>query len=194
VVNVLFYDVGTVDCTADPHYVPYDTMEEMLDAIQCVSKSDLVHAITDVRVEYERNGVEEIFESDDYTDWDGGGKYREAVGKYAEKHKIEGLYFRHDADVDNAHHLLPGLSGVKQAADIIRKRYENGDLPSYLGIGVVWSFAMQHSCSDWITANFHRKTVDFSNQDWYIGNENYHDHIAKLSGLVGFDIEPSEVG
>ena len=143
----------------------------------------------------------------------------------AEQHKIRGLYFEGDpvdyvkrpdmspSDakgkkffVDGStvyeilsfpreRHLRPGITGARKA---LQKITETPEKYKSLSIGVVWTAFMDHSCSDYIkiddiTAS--DVTVDYSNQDDYVGGSNYNDHIDKLRALLGEfgdEIEPGD--
>jgi len=182
--KVIFYDEETVDCTADPHYVNFETLGKMFETILRVCSNTVVWAITNVRLEL--NG--ERYESDTYfppiTPEDSG---KVAKGPYAEKHKIEGLYFFADAKVDSKHHLPPGLSGIKEAIRLLLRELESERIPKgELKIGVAWNFVKDHNCSDYITVeDLGAPVVDFSNQDWYMENKDYSEHCERLSSVIG---------
>jgi hypothetical protein len=184
----MFHRVETVDCTADPHEVEFETVEEMLDTILRVCESDLVKAVRSVRLVYGEGEDCEEFESDFYTDPITNKNI--ASGAMAEKHKVAGLAFYSDAEVDKRHHLPPGLTGVKHAIRIARERLPRRCFKIF-EVGVVWAFAGEASCSDYITATPESMTVDFSNQDWWVGLAGYKEHIERLSEIVGVNIEPT---
>ncbi|MFQ6095201.1 MAG: hypothetical protein ACE5NN_03550 [Candidatus Bathyarchaeia archaeon] len=191
--KILFYKEETVDCTADPHYVDFETLRGMYRIILKVCSDPIVWAITSVRLEL--NG--EKYVSDSYfppiTEEDLG---KAVKGPYAKKHKIEGLYFFADAEVDSKRHLPPGLSGVKEAVRLILKELESRRTPKgELRIGVAWSFTKDHNCSDYIiVGDLSEPIANFSNQDWYMENENYPEHCERLSRVIGIPdaVKPSE--
>jgi len=191
--KVLFYDEETVDCTSDPHYVNFETLRNMYEAVLKVCSDPVVWAITSVKLEL--NG--ERYESDTYfppiTREDLG---KAVKGPYAKKHKIEGLYFLSDPKVDSGHHLPPGLSGVKEAVQLILRKLKNHNKPEgELRIGVAWDFVKDHNCSDYITVKeLSEPVTDFSNQDWYMENINYPEHCERLSKVIGIPgiVEPNQ--
>jgi len=209
--KILYFNRETVDCTADPHEVKYSSLKKACEDILKVCESDLVYGIEKVYL-YVRGDEEgrQTLESDWY-DIDMGRvdnylKWKKATGRYARKHKIEGLYFFEDAHIlvkvgvdpntgeeiyerrpmPKERHLPPGLTGVKEA---IRRILKNPERYSKLRIAVVWSAFMTHNCSDYITLDVENLTVDYSNQDWYVESEKYHEHIEKLSELLGVMID-----
>ena len=191
--KVLFYDEETVDCTADPHYVDFDGLREMYETILRVCSDPIVWAITRVRLKL--NGEE--YESDTYfTPVFPEESERAVKGPYAKKHKIEGLYFSEDAEVNSKHHLPPGLSGVKEAVKLILKELDEGRIPrGELSIGVAWNFVKDHNCSDYITVkDLSEPVADFSNQDWYLERKEYPEHCRRLSKVIGIpgSVTPSE--
>lgn len=180
-----------IDCTSDPHIVPISSVYEALNIIKKVCEDEIIYAIQSVELKIEGD----IYESDLYSLSDIFKKNKKAEGIYAKKHKIEGLYFCVDAEVPSKYHLSPGLTGVKNAIDIILKTMKTkGEIPNFLlDIGVVWSFVKDSSCADYIRYDSETPSViEFSNQDWWIRNENYKDYIKKLSELTGHTIEPRE--
>jgi len=191
--RILFYDEETVDCTADPHYVNFESLQRMYETILRVCSDSVVWAITSVKLEL--NG--ERYESDIYFTPILPEDYKKVVkGPYAKKHKIEGLYFYADANVDSKHHLPPGLSGVREAVKLIMKELEKGKAPKGdLRIGVAWDFVKDHNCSDYIIVNdLSEPIVDFRNQDWYVEREEYPEYCKRLSKVIGIPnaIEPSD--
>lgn len=191
--KVLFYDEETVDCTSDPHYVNFETRRGMYEAVLKVCSDPVVWAITSVKLEL--NG--ERYESDRYFPPITQEDFGKAVkGPYAKKHKIDGLYFLGDPKVDSGHHLPPGLSGVKEAVQLILRELENRHVPEgELRIGVAWDFVKDHNCSDYISVKeLGEPVTDFSNQDWYVENENYPEHCERLSKVIGIPgiVEPNQ--
>lgn len=190
----MVYLPETVDCTADPHPVAYGVaFERVLSDVIAVCTSDLVRAIRSVNLTFEKDGGEEHFESDYYSDHGEMGA-KQAKGALAESYKIVGLQFFDDASVDAKHHLPIGLEGVKAAVDLIRKRLAKSEGDLELVIYVIWRFAQTGSCADCITVRFSRDgtaEVDYSNQDWWMTSEGYEAHCADLSELIGQKIEPN---
>ena len=185
--KVLYVDEKCVDCTSDPHPVNYNSLNDMLnDVLKVVENDDLVCGINRVVLEGILTGT---YESDYYgtTPYDENDK--PAIGPYAKKHKVEGLYFWRDSTIPKSRHLPPGLTGVKEAIRMIKK---NQDRFEELAIGVTWTAFMDHNCSDFIVVKVHKGIVDYSNQDWYVGSEKYLEHIRKLADFLGVDIRPSE--
>ena len=210
-VKVLYYDPETVDCTADPHKVNYESLRKACEDILKVCESDLVYGVEKVWLHSRGNG-EQTLESDWYDIDMGKGDqsiWKKATGRYAKKHKVEGLYFYEDAHIcvktgvdpntgkelyekrpmPKDRHLPPGLTGVKEA---VRRLLKSPEKYSQLQIAVVWKAFMAHNCSDYITLNVDEQIVDYSNQDWYVGSEGYPEHIKKLSDLLGVPIESSK--
>jgi len=210
-VKILYFDSETVDCTADPHKLSYDSLRKACEDVLKVCESDLVYGIEKVWL-YVKGDEGQTLESDWY-DIDMGKRdkstWKRATGRYAKKHKVEGLYFYEDAHVcvkvgvdpvtgediyerrpmPKERHLPPGLTGVKEA---VRRLLKNPERYSKLRIAVVWSAFMTHNCSDYITLDVDELTVDYSNQDWYVHDERYLNHIERLSRLLGAQICPYE--
>lgn len=191
--RILYFRPDTADCTADPHYVNYDDLDCMLDDALTVLESDLVKSITLVRVRGgEGSGI--LYESDNYTVWSGARGEdppvrKLAEGEYAKRHKVEGLYFAGDAEEGIS--LPVGLTGYKHLMNLIPTKLPWERIKS-IKIGVVWIFANDHSCADYITIDPVGMSVDYSNQDWWVELEGYKQHCADLGKLLGADIEPSE--
>ena len=187
--KVLYVPQLSVDCTSDPHPVQYDaqtTMElrvAMLSDIVAICTSDMVQAIRSVRGKI---GQSE-YESDYYSDWDGGGDRKKAVGDMAEKHKGAGLYFARDWGPysDTSKHLPQGLPGLEA---FVQKVYEAGpNVPVELSVGVVWAFAGSASCSDYIEMGGERGEgeVNYGSQDWWTENENYLPWCQQMADFLG---------
>jgi len=190
--KILYFRPDTVDCTADPHYVNYGDIEEMLSDVQKVLESSLVQSITSVSV-YDVDGSL-LLESDRYSDYSFKDGAKIAEGEYAEKHKVAGLYFYKDAD--DAKKIPVGLTGYRKLVEMVigNRLPEKVSMENigYINIGIAWAFSGQHSCSDYITITPHDKIVDYSNQDWYIDNPGYRKHCRDLSNLIGQVIEPND--
>ncbi|KKL08411.1 hypothetical protein LCGC14_2576110 [marine sediment metagenome] len=187
--KVLYFRPDTVDCTSDPHYVNYTDVDEMLKDVLKVLESGLVKSIASVRV-YDEN-QETILEADDYSTFEGSKEKgrKLAEGKYAEQHKVAGLYFYSDAK--DTIKIPPGITGYKAILAMIPDRLPVEKIRSIV-IGVVWTFANDHSCSDYITIEVPGMMVNYENQDWWRGIEGYEQHCADLSKLIGQTIEPYE--
>jgi len=217
--RILYHDIETVDCTADPHPVIYPALQKACEDIIKVLESPLIFAVRIVRLDHADGKVDS--KSDRYGLYAHNNK--KAQGPEAQQHKIEGLYFEEDpmetverpnldanknprkffvSDdgrvCERVHypperHLPPGLTGARKA---IKRILESPKKYKHLSIGIVWRAFMQHSCSDYITMDIDGiggTTVDFSNQDDYIGEAGYHEHIEalrKLLGVFGNQVEP----
>ncbi len=187
--KVHYFRPDTVDCTSDPHIVNYTDIDAMLNDVLKVLESDLVQSIPSLRVYDEKQ--ETIFEGDSYTTFNfGDEEKKKAEGDYAKRHKVEGLYFRSDAD--DKLKIPMGLTGYKHILAMIPDKLPVEKIRSIV-IGVVWAFANDHSCSDYITIEVPVMMVNYENQDWWRGIEGYEQHCADLSKLIGQTIEPYEV-
>ena len=155
----------------------------MLGDVIKVLESDLVYGIEYISVYGEDNKL--IAESDSYTLSDYSERGKQAKGKYAKKHKIDGFYFYSDA-CEKSIKLPPGLTGAKHIRDNLDKFIKSGMLRMH--IAVVWTEFMDHNCSDYIILDFGDMTVNYQNQDWYTGHENYGAHLRKLANLLDVDI------
>ncbi len=183
--KVLYFRPDTVDCTSDPHYVNYTDVDEMLNDVLKVLESDLVQSIPSLRVYDENQNA--ILEGDSYTISNfGDDSKKTAEGDYAKRHKVEGLYFRSDAKDEIK--IPMGLTGYKHILAMIPSKLPVERIRSIV-IGVVWAFANDHSCSDYITIEVPGMIVNYENQDWWMGMETYAKHCADLSELIGHTIE-----
>ena len=179
--KIIYHNKKCIDCTNDPHFVNYELIEEMLDDIVLVCENEIVQNIELVELDE--------YESDWYSNTDLNETTKQATGQFAEKHKTEKLYLYADAHVPKDKHLPPGLTGVREAIKMVR---DNPEKFNTLSIGVIWKFAGDSSCSDYITAEFKQLTVDYSNQDWWISKEGYIEHCQKLGELLGVEIETTK--
>lgn len=189
--RILYFRPDTADCTADPHYVNYDDLDCMLDDVLMVLESKLVKSITIVSVSGEDKN---LYESDYYSVFSGSfgdepPTRKLAEGEYARMHKVKGLYFAHDAEEGTS--LPVGLTGYKHLMNLIPTKLSWERIDSIL-IGVVWTFANDHSCSDYITIDPKGMTVDYCNQDWWTDLPGYKQHCVDLGELLGHRIEPSD--
>jgi hypothetical protein len=150
----------------------------MLADVVRVCESDMVQAIRSVRMSFAR----EEYESDWYSDYDDGKRAR-SEGDMSEKHKTAGLFFRDDAGVPSNRHLPPGLSGVKEAVKLALTA--PGDFES-MSIGVVWAFAGDASCSDYIEVPGERAKdcVNFGSQDWWISHAGYDEWCQQMADFL----------
>jgi hypothetical protein len=161
------------DCTSDPHLVSYGDvkaekarLEVMFNDIIRVCESKMVMGIRSVS-----GFMGDIkFESDHYSDSPYRGKpkaKKKVAGPMAVKHKVAGLYWFMDAKTYGGKHLPPGLTGVKRFIEIALNAPDKFES---LDIGVVWAFAKQASCSDYIQINDgdrsgDKSTVNYGSQD-----------------------------
>jgi len=201
--RVRFFNPDTCDCTADPHIVCFDTMYEVLDAIERVCESDVVRYIVYVNLEFYKNKKESgsdecIYYKSGFLDYTKIDK-RYISGKTI-ANKIDGLVTARSKvmGLEPGIRKLPhGLEGVKKAIELIKKRPRQFKV---LTIGVIWKAFMEHNCSDFIEyppmPDGGDTEVDFSNQDYYIKSPKYKEHCAQLSKVIGIEgcIEPSESG
>jgi len=184
---VKYHLIVPADCTSDPHPIFYEGADRreqlkiMFDDIIRVCESDMIEGIRSVRATI--GDIE--YDSDHYSDWDGGeGDRKKAEGDMAEKHKTAGLYFYCDAD-DDKKHVPPGLTGVKEIAKLALKYPDKFD---NISIGVIWTFAGQASCSDYIEINgeySNENEVNFGSQDWWIDNEGYLPWCDEMEEFLG---------
>lgn len=166
------------DCTSDPHVVGYGEIEElskrltvMLNDIIRACESDMVQ---NVRIVRGTIGGKE-YESDLYETIPNKDGDKRVTTPMARKHKIDGLFWYSDAEVGSEGHLPPGLSGLKEFVKLVLKdptKFEQ------LSVGVVWTFAGDSSCSDYITINdgdnsVGLATVNYGSQDWWKSNDGY---------------------
>lgn len=184
------FPLTVVDCTADPHPVSFDGLEDALEAIRRVCESGLVQAIRSVTLTLDTDDGEVTYETDWYSTW---ARDRQPVNHpEARAGKYAGLYYQSEAEVPPERHLPPGLLGLKEA---IRLILENPECLVRLSVGVVWSFAGDASCSDYIILPAEgcegEPVVDFSNQDWWVGKPGYREHCRRLGEILGVEIEPT---
>jgi len=187
--KIAYQIIHSVDCTSDPHPVEYTAEDEMalreamLGDIVAVCASDMVQAIESVRGQ-----IGEVeYESDHYSDWDGGGKSRkQAGGDMAEKHKVAGLYFAKDLPPDaGSKHLPPGLTGLKA---FVQKIYGAGPEVGFeLRVHVVWAFAGSASCSDYIEigGEWEHGVTNWGSQDWWTEMEGYLPWCQQMADFLG---------
>ena len=182
--RIEYVELVAVDCTCDPHPVNYGerALGEMLDDIVKVCESPLVQAVESVRLDTAGwEGGDSEYGSDEY----GLYNYKKDIplpneGMYA-KHKVAGRAFQSDWKGDGKHHLPPGLTGVKAAVKIARERGVK-----YLSIGVVWAFAGDSSCSDYIRYKG-VNVVSYDSQDWWISCDGYEQWKLDMGELLGVD-------
>ena len=184
--QIKYHRLDVADCTSDPHYVAYSeedkkaVLKAMFDDIIKVCESDMVQGVRNTRATI----GDKHYESDSYStsDWRKKGKLMK--GKDAERAKIAGLYFDGEPDHDEvgedgirfSKDLPSGLLGIKRLAEEVLK---NPDGFEGCKIGVVWGFAGDHSCSDYIEIGSYMDwapggdVVNYGSQDWWIDNEGY---------------------
>lgn len=182
--KVTYARIWVADCTSDPHPVGYDggaILKEMFTDILRVCESDLVKAIRSV----EGKIGDTQYKSDIYDDRNLKKAQQPASGAMAQKHKIEGLYFWEDYQPDkNSRHLSPGLTGLDQ---FIGKALNPPNQFQFIRIGVVWIFAGEASCSDYIKVDdeYGLDTVNYGSQDWWIDDEGYQPWCQQMADLLG---------
>lgn len=197
--KVRYINVKVIDCTADPHPVNYmdELLDVILDDILKVCKSGLVKCVRSVSATI--NGIP--YESDHYASYSttlDGKPAKLATGEFAQKHKIEGLYFSCDAfKYDDAEtkakgkHLPPGLTGVEQLFKEAKKLRSIDELL----IGIIWTFADDYSCSDNIEyrcGECQEWEVNYSCQDWWVGIDGYKEWADSMAELLGREFPRSE--
>jgi len=195
--RVIFVRRDVVDCTADPHCVDFEDWNAAFDAVERVVKSNLVTHIRAVTLELIPEGKKpeelkpndyEVFSSDYLSSVALNEKEKKKMQRTPEsrENKTYGMFLRRDSDAKGAHHLPPGLRGAMEAIKIARGSIER---LHRLSIGIIWSFAGDGSCSDYINIPAEESngvaSVDFSNQDWWIGREGYKEHCRNLSKIIG---------
>jgi hypothetical protein len=195
--RVVFVRRDIVDCTADPHCVDFEDWNAAFDAVERVVKSNLVTHIRTVTVELIPDGKKpeqlkpddyEVFASDYLSNVALSEKEKKKMQTTPEskENKTYGMFLFVDSDAKSAHHLPPGIRGAMEAIKIARRNIER---LHRLSIGIIWSFAGDGSCSDYINIPAEESngvaSVDFSNQDWWIGREGYKEHCRNLSKIIG---------
>jgi len=203
--RVVFVRRDIVDCTADPHCVDFEDWNAAFEAVERVVRSGLVTYIRSVILELLPEGKKpeevkhderEVYETDYLSTVVLDEKNKKPqVTPESKENKTFGLYLYVDSEKKGDHHLPPGLRGIREA---IRIAEQNISRLERLSIGVIWSFAGDGSCSDYINVPAEDgngvASVDFSNQDWWIGREGYKEHCRKLSRIIGITncIVPNE--
>lgn len=201
-VKIYFGGVETVDCTADPHPADFPDLREMHETIWRVVKDPIVRKIESVELVIEEDGQRTAYLTDDLSTLSFSDE-KKLSGRKARESKTDGLYLRDDYEervemgdlnADKYRHLPNGLNGVRKAIDVLKEKLEEGNAPyGSLRIWVMWDFAGDISCSDYIDVQeLNKPAADFSNQDWWIDKEGYHDHLARLSELVGTELRPCD--
>ena len=200
--KVRYMEIIPADCTSDPHPVSYTRVAKAkrlgaaLDDIILVCESALVQSVRGVRAtlgttwyETDRYGLDDLY-----------NKHRQAEGDEAVRHKTAGLYWYGDPVEKSGFvlvHLLPGLTGVKELrkrlADVLQDEVFN------LSVGVIWTFAGDHGCSDYIKIESDNpNVVDYSSQDSWISNPGYLQwgkDMKKLLGRTQFMMaDPKKIG
>lgn len=160
-----YFDLETIDCTADPHKVSYNCISEMLSDILLVCQSNLVLSVERVSL--------------DIQNFKGNKIYYEVKDQWARPYSRP---------------LLSGIEGVKQASKIVEDTLKQKYLfPVEMRVSVIWAFAGKDSCPSIITAYFRENVVDYSNQDWFITEKGYKKHCKELSKLIGKTIKPTSL-
>lgn len=200
------------DCTCDPHSVRFDDVRQALQGVFAVLDSELIQSIR-VIFYSDRKGDEEFeFESDRFTDSEraaatkADGTPKRPPLNFDRKHKVP-PFFQRDADVPGARHLRPGLTGIRDLLELIPRRIADGYEVTHFEIGVVWEFAGDSSCSDYIQVvageyNHHTRiwneenqagpvTVMFNSQDYWCGMSGHDENYEKLGHLVGKPVDMS---
>lgn len=195
------------DCTCDAHNLTVDNIPKALEVVLDICKSDIVQCIRSIGYTDERPGPtgmeEHDFRSDVFVLEDYEGLRKSPPEHYIKKHKIAPFLF-HDADVDDLHHLRPGLSGIKDLVELIPQRLAHGYVCTAFYIGVVWAFAGDHSCSDyiyivgddygasstWEMEGFYKPVVIAPcSQDWWETKPGHKDMVEGIEQLTGFTMD-----
>ena len=176
---VRYETIVPADCTSDPHIVYYSEVKAlkkrlafMLADIKRVCESPMVFGVRSVRA----NIGNKTYASDIYDEKMMHTKKQAPASRVmAKKYKTEGLYFFVDNETGSVH-VPPGLSGLSV---VTRRILANPKQFKDLSIGVVWKFAMQSSCSDYIEiATGHAPegdlgVVNYGSQDSWIEEPGY---------------------
>ena len=194
--------VSPVDCTSDPHPVAYTgrvkekRIVQMMKDILDVCVSDLVshvrvtHAdIGGVRYASDSYGLGALSTKDN--------NQKPANSDEAVRNKVAGLTFWHDGKYDGeesgvkTREVPPGLSGLKEIIKIINK---DPTKLEGLTVGVIWKFAGDHSCSDYINVGTHDDDcrdqsglhqVNYRSQDYWISLPGYLPWCDAMEELLG---------
>ena len=194
--KVRYNIMNVADCTSDPHYVAYSEEAQkeriiaMMDDIIKVCENDMVQNIRCVQGAIDSTH----YESDGYAngDWRKTGKPA-MKGQDAKRAKIDGLFFSNEPSHDHDEYKLSkdlpsGMLGVKRFVEEVKK---NPMAFKGLQIGVIWKFAGDHSCSDYIEvgswldcSTSELDTVNYGSQDWWIDEENYIPWCDEMEALL----------
>jgi len=200
------------DCTCDPHSVLFDDVRQALQGLYVVLESDLIQSIRVIFYTDTKDDEVFDFESDRFTDSERAADTKEDGTpkrpplNFDVKHKVP-PFFQRDADVPASQHLRPGLTGIRDLLEFIPQRIADGYEVNHFEVGVVWAFAGDSSCSDYIqvvAGEYNRDTrvwngenqsgpvtVMFDSQDWFAGMDGHDENYRRLGELVGKQVDMS---
>ena len=206
--KVKYHTIVSADCTSDPHYVHYDDGDEELKARLTVMFQDIIDVcesdmIEGIRVVRGTIGEDE-YASDRYDKHPPYDKKNKKPCKTPESkdHRVYGWFHRGDPDFyeeETKHHnLLPGLTGLKQLLKLALERPKEF---TGLSVGVVWTFAGDSSCSDYIQMGIHLEgdngemnVINYGSQDYWINHEGYHPWCDRMAEMLGRDFPRANDG
>jgi hypothetical protein len=209
-VKVTYHLLDVADCTSDPHIVSYDDsgvlkerLAAMLDDIVRVCESEHVSHVRVVSgVVGDTQYASDSYGQGDFSVSSKKGKKREPITTdEARMHKIHGLYWwsepsysyvtsDEDSPVRFTRHLPPGLTGLKR---LVEKAKKAPDKFMGLQVGVIWTFAGSHSCSDYIEVGLWLDSmnaedivsVNYGSQDWWINEPGYNEWCKVMEEFLG---------
>jgi len=194
-VRVRYVATIPADCTSDPHPVSYGELKgekkrltAMFDDILRVCESDMIEFIRILRCTID--GKQYVSDYYDKTSWEKRSK--RANTPEAKQNKHAG-YFIFDAEDETSDGELPakqklpaGLAGVRRIKELALKtpsKFES------LSIGVIWAFAGDSSCSDYIEINGEYTDgpdqVNYGSQDSWISKEGYKSWCSQMEKFLG---------
>lgn len=199
------------DCTCDPHSVRAESIPAALEAVLRVCESSVIQHIESIHYTVTRGSEELDFESDHYTVCEAIGAKKDdgtnktPTARSAEEGKLAPFLYR-DADVPAKRHLPAGLFGLRALKKLVPEHLEEGYTVTYLTIGVVWAFAGDHSCSDYIEVvggdgcegRWEREQLDrpvlvgVNSQDWWANMDGHDECFEKVGDIFGSPVDMSQ--